>query len=65
MTERTVLDELREREKDMPLSMYACYRVGHALSADGLCYCCLRRFPLHEDGDGSFDTSKPIAEGKG
>lgn len=52
MTEKkTVVEELRGREKDIPPWMYACYHLGHFVDEKGLCYCCLKVFPPEVDGD--------------
>lgn len=50
MADRTVLDALREREKHVPPWMFACYRLGHFISARSrVCVCCLQVIPEEPD----------------
>ncbi len=40
---KTLLETLRDRERDLPDTSYACYRVGHVIDTTGLCLCCLKQ----------------------
>ena len=48
----TLLEALREKEKDNAPWLYACYRLGHFVDEKGLCYCCLRVVPKRLDRSG-------------
>lgn len=47
--EKTVLDQVREIEKDLPPWAYACYRLGHFIGENSrLCLCCLQEIPVDD-----------------
>ena len=52
----TLLEALREKEKDNAPWLYACYRLGHFVDEKGLCYCCLKVFPVDEDTEDAEKT---------